>query len=98
VDFGPVRRGEKRTHTYSFTNTGNVHVEIDIVTSCDCTTLEWPEGQVFQPGGSGKITAIFDSTEKEESDTIDIEVILKNRDDEGLPIFYIIQYKYELVQ
>lgn len=98
VDFGTVKRGEKRSHTYTFTNTGTVPVEIDIVTSCDCTTLEWPEGVVFQPGESGKIKAIFDSSEKEESETIDIEVILKNTDEKERPIFYIIQYRYDLVR
>ena len=98
VEFGEVRRGEKREHTFHFENTGSEYIEIDIVTSCDCTTLEWPEGEVIDPGERGAIHAIFDSTEKEESETVDIDVILKNTDDDGNPIFYILQYSFILVE
>ena len=97
VDLGKVVRGEKREHTFTFVNVGTSDVEIDLVSSCECTTVDWPKGEVIRPGGKGTIDIIFDSTEKEESETVDVDVILKNTDEKGNPIFYILQYKFELV-
>ncbi len=67
------------------------------MSSCECTTVDWPEGQVFRPGAKGEISIVFDSTEKEQSETVDVDVILKNTDSNGNPIFYILQYKFELI-
>jgi hypothetical protein len=96
VDFGKIRRGEKREYTYRFQNTGTDPVVIDIVTSCDCTTLTWPEAEVIKPGARNQIHAVFDSTEKEQSETVDIDVILQQKNEKGHPILYILQYKFEL--
>ncbi len=98
VDFGKLRRGEKREYTFGFQNTGTDPVMIDIVTSCDCTTLTWPEAEVIKAGARNQIHAVFDSTEKEESETVDIDVILQQRDEKGNPILYILQYKFELIK
>ena len=97
MDFGKVVRGDKRQHTYYFQNTGTENIEIDLVSSCDCTTVEWPEAVVIKPGEKNQLDVTFDSTEKEQSETVDIDVILKNTDDRDNPIFYILQYKFELV-
>ena len=93
-----MRRGEKRDHTFSFTNTGTVPIEIDLISSCECTTVDWAVGKVYQPKDKGSFHIVFDSTEKEESETVDIDVILKNMDTDGNPIFYILQYKFELIE
>jgi hypothetical protein len=98
VDFGKVRRGQKREYTFHFQNTGTDPVVVDIVTSCDCTTLTWPEGKKIMPGTRDQIHAVFDSTEKEASETVDIDVILQQRDEKDRPILYILQYKFELLQ
>jgi len=96
VDFGKVKRGEKREHTFHFQNTGTDPIVIDIVTSCDCTTVTWPEGKTIKPGERDQIHALFDSTEKEESEIVDIDIILQQSDDLGRPIIYTVQYKFEL--
>jgi len=98
VDFGEIKRGDKREHTFHFENTGNVDIEIDLVSSCDCTTVEWPEGKKIKPGDRESLHAVFDSTEKEESETVDIDIILTNTDKNGNPVFYTIRYKFVLVQ
>ena len=98
VDLGTVVRGERREFTINFENTGTEDIEIDLVSSCDCTTVTWPEGELIKPGDKGKLDVVFDSTEKEKSETVDIDVILKNTDKEGNPVFYILQYQFELVQ
>ena len=96
VDFGKMRRGEKREYTFGFQNTGTDPIVIDIVTSCDCTTLTWPEAKVIKPGDRDQIHAVFDSTEKEQGETVDIDVILRERDAGGNPIVYTVQYKFDL--
>jgi hypothetical protein len=93
-----VKRGEKRTHTFGFQNTGSSPVEIAIATSCACTTLTWPEGKIITPGMKERIKAVFDSTEKEHSETVDIDIILEQIDEKGRPIVYTLQYVFELVE
>ncbi len=98
VDFGKVKRGEKRTHVYEFTNEGDTALTISLVSACDCTTTEYPT-ETIQPGGKGSIKVIFDSTEKEESETIDVDIMLENTlPDTGAPIIEMLQYKYELLK
>ena len=98
VDFGEVKKGEKRQTVFKFTNTGNAPLEIDLISACDCTTTDYPRLPVM-PGESGEIDVIFDSTEKEESETIDIDIFLKNSDPEtGAPIIVMLQYKYDLIK
>ncbi len=99
VDLGVVKKGDKKEMTFGFMNTGNQPIEIELVTSCECTTLEWPQFKVFKPGEKGSIHAIFDSGQKEIGETTDVEIILKQEDPKTRnPIVYILQYKFQLVQ
>lgn len=96
VDFGTVKKGEKRHHVYEFTNSGDVDLEIEIITACDCTTLEWTETPV-KPGEKGMVDVIFDSKEKDYGETIDIDIILKNTEPgTDLPIIERLQYAFEI--
>jgi len=78
VDFGKMKKGEKRKHVYEFTNTGNKELIIELVSGCDCTTIVWPEGVVFNPGEKGMITAIFDSTKEHGEVTKTLDILLPN--------------------
>lgn len=50
----------RQTHEFVVTNSGNAPLVIqNIVASCGCTTPEWTK-QPIPPGGTGKITAIYD--------------------------------------
>jgi len=52
-----------------------------------------------KPGETGTIDVVFNSTEKEESETIDIDIFLKNVDPETqTPVIEMVQYKYELIK
>lgn len=64
-DFGNIVQGDKVEHTFYFTNAGNEPLIItNVHVSCDCTTLRgWPRDPI-PPGGSGKITASFNSAGK----------------------------------
>lgn len=96
-DMGKVIRGDIKKTSYSFTNQGQDVVEIAIVDGCSCTTLDWTRGPI-QPGESGVVDVTFDSTEKEKSETVDIDMTLTNRDPKtGNPIFIILDYSFELV-
>ena len=63
----------------------------------DCTTIENdPTGDTFQPGQKGVIEVLFDSSEKDESEEIDIDIFLEEADNDGIPIRETVQYRFEL--
>ncbi|MCP3928938.1 MAG: DUF1573 domain-containing protein [Bacteroidetes bacterium] len=97
VDFGTIQKGDKREYTYIFTNKGDTDLIIDLVSACDCTETEWPS-QAIKPGEKGKIDIVFDSSEKEEEEVIDVDIILRNEvpDSGGEPIIERVQYHFDL--
>ena len=97
IDLGKVKRGEKREFSFEFTNTGSEALTIDLVSACECTTTDYPVLPIA-PGKSGKIDVVFDSTEKEASETIDVDIFLLNRDKKGNTIVERVQYYFDLVQ
>lgn len=97
VDFGKVKKGEKREYTYEFTNRGDTDLKIAIISHCDCTTTDYSTDPV-KPGESGKIKVTFDSTDKNESETIDVDIYLENIvPGKESPIVERLQYKFELI-
>ncbi len=95
IDLGSVKKGEKVSETFSFTNIGTEIVQIDLVSSCECTTLDWSRGKIM-PNEEGFIQFTFDSSSKTESETIDIEIFFMNTDEEGEPVFKLVEYTYQL--
>lgn len=97
LDLGKVKKGEKREFTFEFTNKGDADLKIAIISACDCTTTDYSTDPV-KPGESGKIKVIFDSTDKTESETIDVDIILENTmPGKESPIIERLQYKFELI-
>jgi hypothetical protein len=97
IALGAVKKGETREMFFEFTNTSGEPIQIDIVDACECTTTDFPRG-VLAPGQKGRIDATFDSKEKEASETIEIRVIFKNSELNGMPKFEVLQYTFELVK
>ena len=98
IQLGKVKKGEKKTFKYTFTNTGEETVEISIVSGCDCTTLDWTRGKI-KPGEKGIIDVIFDSTEKEASETVDVDMYLKNINPKSdSQYLFVLDYTFELIQ
>ncbi len=98
VDFGKVKKGEKRYHKFEFTNHGDVDLKIALVSACDCTTAEWSRSAI-KPGEKGFIEITFDSKDKDYAETIDIEVFLSNVDPaSGNEIVERLQYKFDILK
>jgi len=96
VEFGKIQKGDTRVAEYTFTNKSNIPVQIELATTCHCTTLEYPpSNKVFKKGDSGTIKATFDSSEKERSEKLDITIILANTDSKGYPIIEEVFFSYE---
>ena len=58
---GTITKGRKVALEYHFTNTGTIALEIELVTACKCTELDWPREPVL-PGQKGIITVFYDSS------------------------------------
>lgn len=96
VDFGLVKKGQKKEHSYVFTNTGEEDIKIDLVSACECTTTDYPR-RAIKPGETASIDIVFDSTEKEESETVDVDVFLQNINPAtDTPYIEMLQFKFEL--
>lgn len=63
-DFGEVKEGEIVNHSFKFTNTGKVPLTVmNARSTCGCTVPEWPD-EPIPPGGTGEITAKFNTDMK----------------------------------
>ena len=96
LDLGPVKKGDKRAFTYTFTNKGPAPAKVMLIQACDCTTIEHDNSKVYQPGDSGVLKITFDSTEKDEDETITIDIFLEQEDKEGRPILEMVEYSFGL--
>lgn len=91
---GMVERGAKVSDKFVFVNTSKEDVEIDLVSSCDCTQLKWTRG-LIAPGKQGTISFIFDSNKKEVEEAVDIDVSFKNKDPKTQnPIVVFLSYTF----
>jgi hypothetical protein len=102
VDFGEVKFGETRSHTFSFKNISNEPLTIDIVSACECTELEYTH-EVIPIGGAGFVKATYhsDRTPEAVNGTIhkDITIILKNQaKDTGYPIIEELFLKAAIIE
>jgi Protein of unknown function (DUF1573) len=64
-DFGDITQGDKVSHVFKFTNTGNEPLVItNVEVTCGCTTPKgWPRAPIM-PGGQGEVTVAFNSAGK----------------------------------
>lgn len=57
-DLGQIVKGESRSLSFAFTNTGSEDLVIEIATTCKCTDITWPK-EAIKPGEGGVITAVY---------------------------------------
>ena len=98
VALGDVPHGESRTFEVSFVNRGTAPAKISLVQACDCTTVDYKSYKTYAPGEGDTLTVTFDSTEKEEDETVTIDIFLEQEDSRGMPILEMIEYSYHLLR
>lgn len=60
-DFGDIKKGDVKSHTYEITNTGtNPLIIAEVKPGCGCTVPEFTKEPIL-PGKKGKISLKFDS-------------------------------------
>jgi hypothetical protein len=73
-NFGTLIQGEKVSHNFKFTNTGEGNLVISNVgASCGCTAPKWSK-EPIKPGDSGHIEVVFDSKGREGKQTKSVKV------------------------
>ncbi len=98
IDLGEVKKGEKRTLFYELTNTGTENLVIELISACDCTTVTYPKTPI-KPGETIKLDVVFDSSEKEESEDIDIDIFFTNIDPiSDAPLVKTVKYHFDLLK
>ena len=101
-DFGTIKTGDQPSITYNFTNTGDIPLNIDIVTGCDCTELDWTRTEVA-PGGKGFVSAKYNSNKAEPEDHKKqlekfVDIILKQtHPSNGYPLVESLKFKVLIV-
>ncbi|MEM9835867.1 MAG: OmpA family protein [Bacteroidota bacterium] len=95
-DLGVVKKGDKRSFSYTFTNKGKVAAQIMLIQACDCTTTEHDNTTIYQPGESGTIEVVFDSSDKDEAETITIDIFLEQVDKNDVPIVEVLEYDFDI--
>lgn len=74
-DFGEMKQGEKKEHTFMLKNDGKTDLYIrNIRTSCGCTAVA-PETKVIKPGKTGPLKVTFNSRGKRGRQSKSITVI-----------------------
>lgn len=74
---GKVVKGSKVKGVFTFENISKEDIEIDIVSTCDCTEAKWTRGPI-KPGEKGEIKYTFDSSKKDEVIPVDIDIYFLN--------------------
>ena len=73
-DFGTIRQGEVLEKTIYFTNTGQADLKIDLITACECTTLDWSRLPI-RPGQHSNIKIRYNSKDKIGPQTVDLDIM-----------------------
>lgn len=74
-DFGDMKQGDKKEHTFSLTNNGKTELIIrNVRSSCGCTAVA-PSKNIIAPGESAPIKVTFDSRGKRGRQSKSITVI-----------------------
>lgn len=95
IHLGSVKKGDMVENQFVFTNISDADVEIDIVSTCVCTDAKWPQYPI-SPGDSATISFIFDSSQKDHVEPVEVDVYFINTNPKtGNPISAFLSYTFE---
>ncbi len=95
LDLGKVGHKELVKQEFSFINTSDRDVEIDLVSTCECTEAKWTQGPI-SPGEKGYIKFVFDGSKKEVAEPVDVDVYFLNVNPKtDNPYSAYLQYTFE---
>jgi len=79
-DFGEIKQGDKVSHVFRFSNTGNYPLKLsNVKPSCGCTSPNWSQ-EPIQPGEEGFVEVVFDSAGKLGAQMKSITVFLNSEE------------------
>jgi hypothetical protein len=97
MHLGKIKKGDLVKGEYTFVNVSKEKVQIDIVSTCECTEAKWTTYAV-NPGEKGSIKFIFDSSKKEIAEPVDIDVYFTNVNPKtGHPTSVFLNYTFEFL-
>ncbi len=97
IALGKIVKGEKVKNQFVFTNITDSDIQIDLVSTCECTAAKWTSAPIA-PGEKGKIDFTFDSNKKDEVMPIDVDVYFMNinpKTDNPYSIYLQYTFEYE---
>lgn len=98
LELGEVKKGDTRSFEFTFTNEGKVPAKVMLIQACDCTTIDHNNAKTYAPGESGTVKVTFDSKDKDEDETITIDIYLEQNDKNELPILEMVEYSFKLMK
>ena len=97
LDIGEVKQGGKKSGAFTFTNITDAAIQIDLVSTCECTEATWTKGPI-EPGKSGTIEFVFDSNKKEDTEPVDVDVFFLNvNPSTDNPYTAYLQYTFQII-
>lgn len=93
-ELGKIYLGEKRDLEYHFTNTGSADLEIELVTACNCMTLDWSRSKI-PPGGKGVVNVTFDSSSQKLGPLKKTIDVIANTDPIVVEAFFNVEILYK---
>jgi hypothetical protein len=97
VHFGKIKSGDKPSFTYNITNTGDTDMDIELVSGCDCTDIDWTKTTI-KPGEKGVVKITYNSNRAEPDErkkllVKEVTVILKQSyPQNGYPIVDVLKF------
>jgi hypothetical protein len=83
--FGEAEEGDEVLAEYFFTNIGPRHLEIEIISACECMSIDWTTAEI-PPNERGKIEVVFNTQGWPGDSEKTIDLIFKNTDRDGYPL------------
>lgn len=76
--FGVIRQGELLSKELFFTNQGEGDLVIQLMSACECTTLDWSRLPI-KPGRKSSIKIVYNSKDKKGPQVVDIDIIANTK-------------------